>query len=39
MKQKRDFFEYLNDMNDALDKGMSFIERMTFEEFSKDERT
>ena len=26
-------------MNDALDKGMSFIKRMTFEEFSKDERT
>jgi uncharacterized protein with HEPN domain len=39
MKQKRDFLEYLNDIYDAINKGISFIDNMTFEEFSKDAKT
>jgi uncharacterized protein with HEPN domain len=39
MKQKRDYLEYLNDIHDAINKGISFIENMTFEAFAKDEKT
>ncbi len=39
MKPKRDFLEYLNDILDAINKGIAFTENMTFEVFAKDEKT
>jgi uncharacterized protein with HEPN domain len=39
MKNKRDYLDYLNDIYDSINKGIIFIDKMTFEEFSKDEKT
>jgi uncharacterized protein with HEPN domain len=39
MKQKREYSEYLEDILDALEKGIAFTEKMTYHEFSKDEKT
>ncbi len=39
MKKKRDFTEYLIDINESIEKGLSFIKDMTYEEFEKDEKT
>ncbi|MBU0475313.1 MAG: DUF86 domain-containing protein [Bacteroidetes bacterium] len=39
MKTPRDFTTYLNDIYEAIEKGLSFIKEMTYEEFQQDERT
>lgn len=39
MKKKRDSKVYLNDMLDSTVKGIQFIGNMSYEEFSKDEKT
>jgi uncharacterized protein with HEPN domain len=39
MKKQRDYSAYLNDIYDSLNKGISFINEMTYEEFKADERT
>ena len=39
MKNQRDYLDYLNDIYDSINKGITFIGEMTFEEFSKDEKT
>lgn len=39
MKEQRDYSDYLNDILNALNKGLSFIKGMSLEEFSKDEKT
>ena len=39
MKEPRDFITYLNDIYEAIDKGISFIKDMTYEEFQADEKT
>lgn len=39
MKEQRDYSDYLNDMLNSLNKGISFIKGMSLEEFSKDEKT
>jgi uncharacterized protein with HEPN domain len=39
MKPKRQHIDYLNDIYDAINKGISFIENMTYEEFCNDDKT
>ena len=39
MKKQRDFKTYLNDIYASIEKGISFKENMTYEEFKKDEKT
>ena len=38
MKKQRDFTVYLDDIIEAIEKGVSFIKDMTFEQFQEDER-
>lgn len=38
-KPKRQYIDYLNDIFDAINKGISFIENMTYEEFCNDDKT
>ena len=39
MKKQRDFTVYLDDIIEAIEKGVSFIKDMTFEQFQEDEKT
>jgi uncharacterized protein with HEPN domain len=39
MKKQRDYSDYLNDIYDSINKGISFINEMTYEEFKEDEKT
>ena len=39
MTKKRDFIIYLKDMLESSSKGISFIQNLTYNEFSKDEKT
>jgi uncharacterized protein with HEPN domain len=39
MKEQRDYSVYLNDIYDSIQKGISFISEMTYEEFKNDEKT
>lgn len=39
MKNQRDYLVYLNDIYDSVNKGIAFINEMTYEDFSKDEKT
>jgi len=39
MKRPRHITDYLNDIYDSINKGISFIKDMTYEEFIKDEKT
>ena len=39
MKKQREYIDYLNDIYDSINKGISFIDKMSYEDFSKDERT
>ena len=39
MKKQRDYSVYLNDIYDSINKGISFINKMTYEEFEEDEKT
>jgi uncharacterized protein with HEPN domain len=39
MKKLREFSDYLNDIYDSINKGIAFTSGMTYEEFSKDEKT
>lgn len=39
MKNIRKSSDYLYDIAEAIEKGISFINEMSFEEFSKDEKT
>ncbi len=39
MKKQRDFRTYLDDINESIGKGISFIKDMTYKEFEKDEKT
>ncbi len=39
MKNQRDYFDYLNDIYDSVNKGIAFTNEMTYEDFSKDEKT
>ncbi len=39
MKNQRDYFDYLNDIYDSVNKGIAFTNEMTFEDFNKDEKT
>jgi uncharacterized protein with HEPN domain len=39
MKNQRDYTDYLNDIYESINKGIAFIEGMSFEDFSKDEKT
>ena len=39
MKKQRDFTVYLDDIIEAIEKGISFIKDMTFEQFQEDEKT
>jgi len=39
MKKPRDFTAYLDDIKDLIEKGLSFIKDMTFEQFQEDEKT
>ena len=39
MKNQRDYLDYLNDIYDSVNKGITFIKEMTYEDFSKDEKT
>lgn len=39
MKKQRDYSDYFNDIYDSINKGIAFIEGMSFEDFSKDEKT
>ena len=39
MKRQRDFTAYLDDINESIAKGLSFIKDMTFEQFQEDEKT
>src|SRR3972149_9666415 len=39
MKKKRDHTVYLKDMAESTSKGIEFIGKMNYEEFSKDEKT
>lgn len=38
MKKQRDFMAYLDDINEAVTKGLSFIKDITFDEFQEDEK-
>jgi len=39
MKKERDFVVYLQDMLEAITKGISFVKGYDFHEFSKDDKT
>lgn len=39
MKAKRKYSDYLNDILDSINKGLSFIDGMTYEDFMEDEKT
>ncbi|MCL5030920.1 MAG: hypothetical protein M1480_18085 [Bacteroidetes bacterium] len=39
MKNHRDYLDYLNDIYDSINKGIAFINEMSYEDFSKDEKT
>jgi uncharacterized protein with HEPN domain len=39
MKNQRDYLDYLNDIYDSINKGIDFINEMSYEDFSKDEKT
>lgn len=39
MKSHRNYSDYLNDIYDAINKGIAFIDKMSFEDFNKDEKT
>ena len=39
MKKHRDYTEYLNDINESIEKGLLFIKDMKYEEFKEDEKT
>jgi uncharacterized protein with HEPN domain len=39
MKKKREYLDYLTDIYDSIQKGISFISNMTYEEFERDEKT
>ena len=39
MKNQRNFLDYLNDILDSINKGISFINEVSYEDFSKDEKT
>lgn len=39
MKKPREYLDYLNDIYNAVNKGISFIDKMSYEDFSKDEKT
>ncbi len=39
MKKQRDYKIYLNDIYESIEKGISFIKNMEYEEFKKDEKT
>lgn len=39
MKEGRSYADYLADMLDAMDKAQRFVQGMTFEQFSSDDKT
>jgi uncharacterized protein with HEPN domain len=39
MKIQRDYIDYLSDISDSINKGLAFISGMTYDDFSKDEKT
>ena len=39
MKKQRDFLVYLNDIYDSINKGIFFVDDMTYEKFKEDEKT
>jgi uncharacterized protein with HEPN domain len=39
MKNQMYYLDYLDDIYESINKGISFIEGMSFEDFSKDEKT
>ena len=39
MKKQRNYSAYLNDIYDSIKKGISFTDKMTYEEFERDEKT
>lgn len=39
MKNKREYIDYLNDIYDLINKGIAFIQEMTYEDFQNDEKT
>jgi len=39
MNTQRDYLDYLNDIYDSINKGIAFINGMSYEDFSKDEKT
>lgn len=39
MKKQRDYLDHLNDILDSINKGITFIGDMSYEDFVKDEKT
>ena len=39
MKKQRDFIAYLDDIKESIEKGLSFIKDMSFEQSQEDEKT
>jgi uncharacterized protein with HEPN domain len=39
MSKQRDYLDYLNDILDSIIKGILFINEMSYEDFSNDEKT
>jgi uncharacterized protein with HEPN domain len=39
MKKQRDYLDHLNDILNSINKGISFIHKMSYEDFSKDDKT
>jgi uncharacterized protein with HEPN domain len=39
MKSQRDYSDYLNDIYDSINKGISFTDELSFDDFIKDEKT
>lgn len=39
MKNQRDYTDFLNDIYNSINNGIAFINEMSFEDFSKDEKT
>ena len=39
MNTQRNYLDYLNDIYDSINKGIAFINGMSYEDFSKDEKT
>jgi uncharacterized protein with HEPN domain len=39
LKKLRNSIDYLEDIQDAITKGMNFVENISFDEFLKDEKT